>query len=168
MLHSKPDAGSSGSNGGQAGADVDALSTQGSSSVPRWYVTWWQKASKAATDQQQQQLSQQQSLELVEELLNICVVFDVGQLCQRVAALPAAQQIGEQALWFLTAMLAVLCKHCTCACGHQATISIRAGMQQLLSAAYSLWLQPYLCAVLRCAAQVPARWLSCCSQPSCG
>jgi hypothetical protein len=96
VLHSKhPDAGSSGSSGGQAGAAADAVSTQGSSEVPRWYVKWWQKASKAAAQDQQQQLSQQESLELVEELLNVCVVYDAGQLCQAVAELPAAQQLGK-------------------------------------------------------------------------
>lgn len=64
--------------------------------------------SKAAQDQQQRRLTQQQAVELVEELLTLCVTYDMEQLCQRVAALPAAQHVGSW-LVLLTGCTWLLC-----------------------------------------------------------
>jgi len=97
--------GSNGNQGGSAGAPGSRNSSRG---TLHWYYKWCRVTTKAAQQKQQWRLTQQQALELVEELLTICVTYNLDTLCQAVAALPAAQAVGEFA--------AVACKaaHALC------------------------------------------------------
>lgn len=103
VLHRGRNAGGSSSGSGQGGgADSSGGSSggsQGNSSAPRWMVKWWKACNKTAQEkqrqQQQQQLTQQQAVKLVEEMLTVCVTYDLEDLCQAVAALPDAKHIGE-------------------------------------------------------------------------
>jgi hypothetical protein len=104
VLHTGRSAGSSGTSSSSSGASSSSQgggdsSQQGSNGVPGCMVKWCNVSSKAArnkeTSQQQQQLTQQEAVGLVQEVLTVCVTYDMAELCQAVAALPAAKQIGE-------------------------------------------------------------------------
>jgi hypothetical protein len=99
VLHKGRGAGSIGASSSSQGGG--GSSQQGSSGVPGWLVEWWKVSSKAAREkekqqqQQQQQLTQQEAVRVVEEVLTVCVTYDMAELCQAMAKLPAAKHIGE-------------------------------------------------------------------------
>lgn len=97
VLHSSSECGAAGGSSDGTAGGSSRRSRSGGESLPGWYLAWFQKGTKAALDQQQWRLTQEAALQLVEELLGVCVTYNMGSLCQAIAALPVARDIGESA-----------------------------------------------------------------------
>lgn len=97
VLHSSSECGAAGGSSDGTAGGSSRRSSSGGEGLPGWYLAWFQKGTKAALDQQQWRLTQEAALQVVEELLGVCVTYNMGSLCQAIAALPVARDIGESA-----------------------------------------------------------------------